>query len=299
MMTLSPLLSPSARKPRLLSMPSGLADGESSSSSAAGSSQQSQRRKEEICLQILRRFCEMSDIQLSDHTIFRYACLHHFNAQKAKSAIRNCHDRHYLDLRMRGELEEQFYSCALFPLPAGLKTKKGNSSVFYMRPSRYDPTKTPTKKIIENLCYVLNDRSNTRQRARDGVAFVANMKGWTMHNFSMDYCRQFMYALQGHIVPTRVVLFLIVNPPSWFGNVWKLMRPMLSKSFSRKVHIVKQEKLADYLMKGYDKYLPDELAAAGKNTDELAAAGKNTSEIVEDYVDLKGYEDEEETGFEL
>eukprot|EP00980_Cylindrotheca_fusiformis_P011557 scaffold2737_cov99-Cylindrotheca_fusiformis.AAC.3 len=289
MMTLSPLLSPCARKQRILSIPTGFADGGSSCSSAAGSSQQSQKRKEEKCLQILRRFCEVSEIQLSDHIIFRYACLHHFKAAKAKAAIQNCHDKHYLDLRMQGELEEQFYSTALFPLPARLRTKKGNSSVFYMRPSRYNPTKTPAKKIIENLCYILNDRSNTRQQALDGVAFVANMKGWTMQNFSMDYCRQFMHGLQGHIVPTRVELFLIVNPPSWFRNVWKLMKPMLSRSFSRKVHIVKQERLGDYLMKGYEQFIPD----------ELAAAGKNTSEIVEDYVDLKGYEDEEETGFEL
>eukprot|EP00980_Cylindrotheca_fusiformis_P011561 scaffold2737_cov99-Cylindrotheca_fusiformis.AAC.7 len=290
MMISSPLASPSALKAPLFSIPSGLAVGGSSSSSAAGSSQQSHsRRKEELCLQILRTFCEVSEIQLSDHTIFRYACLHHFKAAKAKAAIQNCHDKHYLDLRMQGELAEQFRACVLLPLPADLTTKKGNSSVFYMRPSRYNPTKTPTKKIIENMCYILNDRCNTRQRARDGVAFVANMKGWTMHNFSMDYCRQFMHCLQGHIVPTRVELFLIVNPPSWFGNVWKLMKPMLSRSFSRKVHIVKQEKLADYLMNGYEQFLPD----------DLIASGISTSEIVEDYVDLKRYEDEDETGFEL
>lgn len=48
-----------------------------------------------------------------------------------------------------------------------------------------------------------------------GVAFVANMKGWTRHNFSLDYCRDFMNMLEGNVVPAKVELFLIVDPPVW------------------------------------------------------------------------------------
>lgn len=264
-------------------------DEDSSNCSTAEGSNSSTTKKEIKCIQDLRVFCETSNIPLSDETIFRYACFHSFNVKKAKGAIEHGRDQqHYLDLRMEGKLEEQFYSRALFPLP-GLKTKKGKPSVFYMRPSRYFPETTDTKSIIENLCYVLNDMSNTEDKCRNGVAFIANMKGWTMQNFSIDYCMQFMHALQGQIVPTRVNLFLIVNPPSWFGKVWKMMRPMLSRSFSRKIHIIGQDKLSDYLEKGYQTFLPD----------ELCAGWKNTAELVEDFVDQKSYEDEERMGFEL
>jgi hypothetical protein len=56
-----------------------------------------------------------------------------------------------------------------------------------------------------------------------------------------------MLGLQGKKTPARVQLFLIVNPPSWFGSIWKIMKPMLSKEFRRKVHTIKVEKMKDSL----------------------------------------------------
>ena len=37
--------------------------------------------------------------------------------------------------------------------------------------------------------------------------------------------------------PAKVELFLIVNPPSWFGVIWKIMKPMLAPSFRKRVKI--------------------------------------------------------------
>jgi hypothetical protein len=65
------------------------------------------------------------------------------------------------------------------------------------------------------------------------LGFIANMKDWTMDNFSMDYCFQFMQALQGTKGPVKVDLFLIVNPPKWFDKVWNIMKPMLSTAFRK------------------------------------------------------------------
>eukprot|EP00957_Ditylum_brightwellii_P192493 14656319-Ditylum_brightwellii.AAC.1 len=55
----------------------------------------------------------------------------------------------------------------------------------------------------------------------EGIGFLANMADWHFSNFSGR-------------VPVRVRLFLIVNPPSWFGKIWKIMRPMLSDDFAKK-----------------------------------------------------------------
>jgi uncharacterized protein YbgA (DUF1722 family) len=82
-----------------------------------------------------------------------------------------------------------------------------------MRPKRYDPDHTPVQDIIDNLVYVMNTMNEKEQNATRGIAFIANMDGWTMRNFSVEYCHKFMQVLQGTVVPTRVTHFLIVNPP--------------------------------------------------------------------------------------
>lgn len=182
---------------------------------------------------------------------------------------------------MSSRLEQKFASRTVFPLP-GLKAKNNKTNVVYMRPSRYFPESNDTNIIIDSLCYVLNDLSATEENCRNGVAVVANMKGWTIENFSLDYWALLMQTLQGQMVPTKIELFLIVNPPSWFGNIWKIMKPMLTYAFSKNVHIINQEdRLSDYLKKGYEKYMPDEICQEGRITEEL----------VEDYVDKKSYED--------
>ena len=110
----------------------------------------------------------------------------------------------------------------LFPVP-GLKTKHGHD-MFYMRPSRYIPSQTSTKKIIDNLAYVMHTMLSRNSHSDTyGIGFLANMDDWTMKNFDVDYCYQFMMTLQGYVIPVRVQLFLIVNPPSWFDVIWKIM----------------------------------------------------------------------------
>ena len=123
----------------------------------------------------------------------------------------------HLELRT-ATLKNQLASKTIFPCP-GLETRDG-SKVFMMRPSRYVPHETPVSDIIDNLIFVM-DHLTQQDFVTDqkGVAFVANMNSWKMRNFSTDYCLKFMMALQGHVFPTRVNLFLIVDPPAWFGKV--------------------------------------------------------------------------------
>jgi hypothetical protein len=145
-----------------------------------------------------------------------------------------------------------------------------------MRPSRYNPYTTPTQDVIDNLVYVMNSMNEKERNASHGIAFIANMDGWTMNNFSMDYCFQFMMKLQGS-VPTRVTHFLIVNPPSWFGKIWAIMRKMLLPSFQKKVHMIREQKLGKFLKPGYQEFLPS----------EMASGRSPTREIVQDYIDQR------------
>ena len=78
-----------------------------------------------------------------------------------------------------------------------------------------------------------------------------------------------MQVLQGVTIPVRVRLFLIVNPPSFFGSVWTFMKPMLSRDFRKKVKMIKESDLSKYLQKGFEKFLPDETSIGNADTNEL------------------------------
>ena len=161
--------------------------------------------------------------------------------------------------------------------------------MFYMRPSRYFPSKTPAKVIIDNLAYVMHTmmlRSSIHTEC-NGIGFLANMDGWTMKNFDVNYCFQFMMMLQGYTIPVKVELFLIVNPPTWFDTIWKIMKPMLSPTFRKKVQMISQDQLSKYLQGDYLTYLPN---------DGMNNVGKaDIDELVEDFIAYRTYADELES----
>lgn len=210
------------------------------------------------------------DLGLDDAMILRFAYCSpgakKFNEKTAWKVMKNF-DRRFLNLKAV-DLEEQLLSKTLFPIP-GLKTLEGDHDVFYMRPSKYFPNKTPTKVIVDNLGYCMTSMQDGNEKnSREGIGFVANMDDWEMKNFSVDYCLQFMNMLQGKI-PVRVRMFLIVNPPGWFGMIWRIMKPMLSTDFRKKVSVIPESELSNYLSKDFEDFLPDELADGRASTDDI------------------------------
>merc|ERR1711862_412624 len=104
----------------------------------------------------------------------------------------------------------------------------------------------------------------------EGIGFVANMDDWTFSNFSTSYCLNFMKLLQGR-VPVRVRLFLIVDPPSWFGKIWSIMKRMLAEDFRKKVHMISSDRLGEFLEEGYEKYLPDDIKGGKSETEAMVS----------------------------
>jgi hypothetical protein len=231
-------------------------------------------KKEKECFDNLRKkwnktFPDDSQL-LNDEMLLRFAYCspgnEKFNEKSSWKVMNNYHKR-FLTLKAV-DIEEQLLSKTLFPIP-GLKTLEGAHEVFYMRPSRYFPKKTPTKVIVDNLGYcMMSMQDGNENNSREGIGFVANMDDWRMKNFSVDYCLQFMNMLQGKI-PVRVRMFLIVNPPRWFATIWSIMQPMLSKDFRKKVHVVPETELSKYLAEGFEIFLPDEMADGRAPTDDI------------------------------
>jgi hypothetical protein len=104
---------------------------------------------------------------------------------------------------------------------------------------------------------------------RDGIGFLVCMNDWKMKNFEVNYWYQFMMTLQALVVPVTVQLFLIVNPPSWFGVIWRLMKPMLEPSFRKKVKVIQEKMLNKYLEDGIEAFLPDDFETGEADTEAL------------------------------
>lgn len=190
-----------------------------------------------------------------------------FHEDRAFRAMMKFEADRYLKLRVFS-MTKQLNSKTLFPVP-GLKTREGGHDMFYMRPSRYFPKKTSVKKIINNLVYVMNTLLEKEHAQKEGIGFIACMDDWKMKNFDVNYCYQFMMALQGAMVPVKVQLFLIVNPPSWFGVIWRIMKPMLAPSFRKKVKICQEHKISKYLQDDFEQYLPDDMQSGRVDTNTI------------------------------
>mmetsp|Transcript_9104 Transcript_9104/g.16531 ORF Transcript_9104/g.16531 Transcript_9104/m.16531 type:complete len:343 (+) Transcript_9104:257-1285(+) len=227
-------------------------------------------RKEKKCLENLKQRWETRnpDLPFSDSMYLRFARTSpggkKFN-EKASWEVMKKFDHHYLSLTAE-VLEPQLMTKTLFPVP-GLRTKNGQD-MFYMKPSRYTPKQTPTEDIIDNLAYVMQSISSSERSSTDGIGFLANMNDWKYSNFSVHYCSEFMATLQ-HRIPARVEIFLIVNPPSWFPAIWRIMKGMLSWNFRRKVFMIHESKLDKYLEKGFEAFLPDDMSRGTCDTEQL------------------------------
>lgn len=223
---------------------------------------------EKACFDNLKKKWEKDGEPFSDEMYLRFArCspgTKKFN-EKASWKVMKKFEKRYLDLKA-ADLEKQLASKTLFPVP-GLKSNEGHD-MFYMRPSRYFPKETSTKDIIDNLAYCMNTMVEKEKACSEGIGFMAYMNEWAMTNFSVNYCYQFMMMLQGRN-PVRVRLFLIINPPSWFDKIWKIMKPMLASDFRKKVHVIKEEDMMQYLAADAADYLPDETEKGKVNTDEI------------------------------
>jgi hypothetical protein len=218
-----------------------------------------------------------------------------FNEDRAFRAMTKCltSDR-FLKLRVfSSSLTKQLESKTLFPVP-GLKTKD-NFDMFYMKPARYFPKQTLASTIIDNLVYVMNTVLEKEHAQKEGIGFIACMDEWRFENFEVNYCYKFMMALQGAMVPVKVQLFLIVNPPAWFGAIWRIMKPMLAPSFRRKVKICHESTISKYLQADYRRYLPDDFATGQASTEELVADFVTYRRYVERGDDLVGYSEGEQS----
>ncbi|KAL3934386.1 MAG: hypothetical protein SGBAC_009886 [Bacillariaceae sp.] len=255
--------------------------------SLASSSRSSPTSEKRMMLRRLQEFWESSGIPLSKETVYRFAVFHDFDFERTKEALEENRENDHLSLQMRGSLKRQFATKTIFPL-CGLRTKD-KMEVCYLQASQFvlpdnASSANYSTLFVENLCYVLNDLSRTREQCKRGVAVVINMKHYEESNYSFDLWMQLMMTLQGNLVPTTVNLVLLVDSPQWFQTqVWKAQtKPILTECFYKRCHLIEGEELVkgDYFADGCEAFMPTE-----------AGGWKEAEEIVVDYQDLKTFQE--------
>lgn len=173
-----------------------------------------------------------------------------------------------------GRVEAQLRTKTLVALPK-LRSADGHEFL-YMKPARFFPGKTDTADLIASLVYLLDHMTDHEDGMTQGIAFMANMEDWGYSNFSVSYCRQFFETMQGRF-PVRVRTFLIINPPSWFGSIWRIIKSMISKEFAEKVH------MPDY--EGMKAFLHDDCSLADL-PDEFGGE-LDVDEAIEDFIEYR------------
>ena len=188
-----------------------------------------------------------------------------FNERQSVRLLKRM-DSRYFNMTAQ-ELEKQLMTKTIFPLPG--VASQAAQDFCYMRPSRFFPNITSTSTLIANLTYVLDSIYERHRDPTRTVGLIANMNDWKMENFSLDCTLKFMEVLQGNAGPNQVDLFLIVNPPTSFRNVWKKLKPRLQPSFRERVCLISEYDLGTFLDSGYEEHLPSELSLGSANADEL------------------------------
>ncbi|GBG26727.1 Alpha-tocopherol transfer protein-like [Hondaea fermentalgiana] len=149
----------------------------------------------------------------------------------------------------------------------GTRSKEGHLYLF-MKPALFFPKRDSLDELMRGLVYLLECMTEIEQCCTDGIAVMCDMTSWTFSNFGIRYAKTYFDTMQGRF-PMRVRQFLIVNPPSWFGTIWKIIRGMMSTEFANKVKMPKKRDVGDFVQD--PKMLPQEFGGPIVVSDSLQA----------------------------
>lgn len=208
-------------------------------------------KEEKDCFDELRKFWDNDkmEVKYSDYQILRFArCSpgkYKFNPTTAKKVMTNYASwskrigLNRITIRtVRFELERH---CLILP---GIRDIDGNH-VVYMKPAAFFPGKNSLNELLRSLVYLLESITEFEDACVTGICFMCNMENWGWSNFGVRYAKNFFDTLQGRF-PLRVRKFLIIDPPSWFGAIWRLIRPMMSAEFAAKVKLPKLSEVGEH-----------------------------------------------------
>mmetsp|Transcript_11140 Transcript_11140/g.29926 ORF Transcript_11140/g.29926 Transcript_11140/m.29926 type:complete len:281 (-) Transcript_11140:236-1078(-) len=105
--------------------------------------------------------------------------------------------------------------------------------IMYMRPANYFPATMPLDELLEAAVYVMERLADEETTQLAGICFLVDMRNWGWSNFSVKYASQWLGLMQNRF-PLRLRAWVMLDTPSWFGAVWRIIRPMMTARFASK-----------------------------------------------------------------
>mmetsp|Transcript_19267 Transcript_19267/g.32175 ORF Transcript_19267/g.32175 Transcript_19267/m.32175 type:complete len:293 (+) Transcript_19267:185-1063(+) len=189
-------------------------------------------------------------VEFTDYQILRFARnspgVTKFNVKTASKVMKNyaawTHKIGLESITVNLVRDQLMTTCLSVP---GTKSIDGHTFL-YMKPALFFPRKDSLDDLMMSLIYLLENLTAIEKNCTEGIAVMCNMDHWGLKNFGVHYAKTFFDTMQGRF-PMRVRMFLIVNPPSWFSTIWKVIRPMMTKDFAAKVKLPKKKDICKFV----------------------------------------------------
>ena len=122
----------------------------------------------------------------------------------------------------------------------------------------------------------------TEEEGWNGVTILSYLKGYGLKNHQHDPENRLVHMIDGNIIPIRIAQILSVDANKIYSKIMKMSKPLMTKSFAEKFQVIKTKDLGEYLMEGYEQFLPDEIEGGWRSAEE----------IVEDFCDERRYKEQ-------
>lgn len=138
-----------------------------------------------------------------------------------------------------------------------------------MKLARFSPKNGDVVDFHAQLFYALGSMMEKESACVNGVAVIADFTDFSMANFGVPFFHKMLAILQGRHAPIRVTNLIILNPPSWFGTIWKVMKTMMSADFLDRVFRITFNDLGKVLLPGFENMMPNDVFLGKRNAQQV------------------------------
>lgn len=142
----------------------------------------------------------------------------------------------------------------------------------------------PTETILDSIFYTTFAMHEHEDTWDKGIGVILNMADWTVSRHDIYPWDTLLEALFGKSMPVKVTKVLVVNPPSGFSEIWR----MLYRTFQENLLEVPVDDFGGELMEGFERFLPDDVVSGNKVTVDML------SEIIEERMAVEMYRQDEQ-----
>jgi len=175
-----------------------------------------------------------------------------FDMKRTEEFLKNClawrKEKGFMNLPKYSEIDTRLFDANIY-LP-GTRDKEGRSVKFIRMALRVPNENGCT---VENLTkwitwlYYVGVFHEGMDGLRNGSCMVTDFEGYGWKNFDIDFQRQTSSSLLTEKFPVLIRKILVVNPPSIFNAIKRIMSTILKNKFMDRIEIVSLKDIPKYI----------------------------------------------------